>query len=793
MEGQLVKVLEIAFFLFSTLTFVSTYPQRSDRTSMDSELKETLTTLSRRLADLTDLMRELIGQNQNARPAFFQRDDQNEFDLISEIEDMDNFDCILETMNQYGNSAGFAFKRGQSYSTTAKSIICKYYDRNKSKNTKNEQASPEAKPENRKQLIKDVDCKVYYRFSVNADDRVILTKFYQIHNHLPCVYARGELTTPIKLYMVGRYRKTDKVCDVRDSLESIFGLKLDYWRVYREFRSLYPRLGANDVRVFLEFLNSNNALHYEIIDSQTQAACRLYFQTRLMHEHYDKFGDIMLIDSTYNTNQYSIPLVIISGLDNNFRNVLFALALVNDEKKETFSWIFNCFLKENRKPRLIITDGDKALCSVISSEFKDINHRICCWHMCRNLRKNFNFLKAEDQEIKDKIFSLPLLPDGIKFELAVNEILKYLTEQNLTKSKDYLDEILTYKHKWAVSQHVIAFDAGIITTSRAESTNSVVKKYLNSRSELDDLRKFILDFETKYFTTKDDGKIDSAMENIPLAKEFKAFLSPKGYAKQVSQLKDAMSYENDREELDDKSIEQYKVINSNLELVAPKNVHRVLCGAKLSCDCPYFQKIGLVCRHILHICYFKKIKTLEKLIVLDRWRNTLAETETAHFLPFLFTSSNLARLEERKGERENQLNEGEMQIEVSKEKDNPICQPPSPENRNWSLEIENFEKKEDNKGAPKKGNDYLLFSFFIRIGTKKRKISQISQNNQVTETTKTIQALQEEVKDLRIQLKKVHLTQQEPKEGGKKEETEEEEKFTARKTKKPVTNTRKKK
>jgi len=98
------------------------------------------------------------------------------------------------------------------------------------------------------------------------------------------------------------------------------------------------------------------------------------------------------VDATYNTNAYSIPLVVFSGLDNNhYKNVLFAIGLVNDETKSTYSWLFNNFKNINGMPTMVIADQDQSIRSALQENdgWKDIPHRLCAWHIGRNLRRYF--------------------------------------------------------------------------------------------------------------------------------------------------------------------------------------------------------------------------------------------------------------------------------------------------------------------------------------------------------------------------------------------------------------------
>jgi len=54
----------------------------------------------------------------------------HEFGIISEIEDLDDHDSNLKSMNQIGSEAGLSFKKGPSNQNTSKCIAYKSWDRN---------------------------------------------------------------------------------------------------------------------------------------------------------------------------------------------------------------------------------------------------------------------------------------------------------------------------------------------------------------------------------------------------------------------------------------------------------------------------------------------------------------------------------------------------------------------------------------------------------------------------------------------------------------------------------------
>jgi len=113
-------------------------------------------------------------------------------------------------------------------------------------------------------------------------------------------------------------------------------------------------------------------------------------------------------------------------VDHNYQNIFFGLAFINEETSEAYSWILDqfCQIHNNIKPGLIFSDSEAAILSAIEDRLTDIPHRLCAWHIMRNLRKNFNFIKS-DEEIKKKNFRLPFLKDRNTFGESVAEILKF--------------------------------------------------------------------------------------------------------------------------------------------------------------------------------------------------------------------------------------------------------------------------------------------------------------------------------------------------------------------------------
>lgn len=125
-----------------------------------------------------------------------------------------------------------------------------------------------------------------------------------------------------------------------------------------------------DCQNFIDYLEENGAFWKSSLDVEdlnsrdgqlqtegiedVQNLCKLFFSTRRMKENLKVFGDVILIDTTYNINYYSTPLVVISGVDNQYQNILFGLSFINNEQQSTYSWILSQFkIIMHREPIVI--------------------------------------------------------------------------------------------------------------------------------------------------------------------------------------------------------------------------------------------------------------------------------------------------------------------------------------------------------------------------------------------------------------------------------------------------------
>jgi hypothetical protein len=106
---------------------------------------------------------------------------------------------------------------------------------------------------------------------------------------------------------------------------------------------------------------------------------------------WSRFHDIILLDTTAKTNRHSMILCVIILVDNHNHSRLVATAILSDETKDSFIWLFKSLLTATGGlvPRLLYTDADPAMIAAVNSSWPTTKHHFCLFHIRKNLEKHF--------------------------------------------------------------------------------------------------------------------------------------------------------------------------------------------------------------------------------------------------------------------------------------------------------------------------------------------------------------------------------------------------------------------
>ncbi|KAL4279630.1 hypothetical protein GQ457_03G014160 [Hibiscus cannabinus] len=159
---------------------------------------------------------------------------------------------------------------------------------------------------------------------------------------------------------------------------------------------------------------------------------KLFWCDGISRTDYKTFGHVLAFDTTYKCNTYNKPFVVLVG----------QLITAGDGYKSL----------------TVITDGDKAMANAIAQVIPEAKHRLCLWHLMRNVKKNGN----------------ESFHNGF-----MNCVDKYRTPTDFERAWTELVQ------KWVEAYMRGYFYAAMRTTQRCESMNRTLKALLDKKNDVE--------------------------------------------------------------------------------------------------------------------------------------------------------------------------------------------------------------------------------------------------------------------------------------------------------------------
>ncbi|CAN1193881.1 Protein FAR1-RELATED SEQUENCE 5 [Linum perenne] len=153
-------------------------------------------------------------------------------------------------------------------------------------------------------------------------------------------------------------------------------------------------LSEGDAAIALAYLKSksnyDDKFFMEYTISEDKMLEKVFWADSISITDFAAFGDVLLFHSTYKKNRYNMPFVIFSGINHHYSTCIFGSALLQHEKDTNYVWLLDTLTKAmgGKQPKAVITDGDKAMALAISKAFPNATHRLCSWHLNKNVTQN---------------------------------------------------------------------------------------------------------------------------------------------------------------------------------------------------------------------------------------------------------------------------------------------------------------------------------------------------------------------------------------------------------------------
>jgi hypothetical protein len=195
------------------------------------------------------------------------------------------------------------------------------------------------------------------------------------------------------------------------------------------------------------------------------------------------YPHIILLDCTYKTNKYRMPLLHISGITGSNKTFSVAFCFMAEETEPFYDWALQSLLTvfdshHISHPAVVITDREQALINSLSKSFPQAHRLLCVWHIQKNLVTKAAKLISQDDQRKDMLQYwmniVKITTQSDFYSSFARWSNKYGPEWEKYVTSTWLPVAEHYANAWTCS--IPHFNNR--TTSRMESAHAFVKSHL---------------------------------------------------------------------------------------------------------------------------------------------------------------------------------------------------------------------------------------------------------------------------------------------------------------------------
>ncbi|GMF58874.1 unnamed protein product [Phytophthora fragariaefolia] len=229
--------------------------------------------------------------------------------------------------------------------------------------------------------------------------------------------------------------------------------------------------GKTRMRFLLDTLDSELFVVSHQVDAHNRIS-HLFFAAQESINIYKNNPDVLLLDCTYKTNKFKMPLLDIVGVSGMNMTIHVAQSYLKGEDKDDYLFALKALGKMMTDqhialPQLILVDRDLALLNALEEIFPEVPALLCIWH--KDSQDHRQFCEAFNKVIRSRT------------EDEYNAACENLRKLSPTEAA-YVDNIWLDIWKWRLvhywTNQITHF--GLQATSRVEGYHSALKRCLRS-------------------------------------------------------------------------------------------------------------------------------------------------------------------------------------------------------------------------------------------------------------------------------------------------------------------------
>ena len=261
------------------------------------------------------------------------------------------------------------------------------------------------------------------------------------------------------------------------SLKNIYNIRYKFKVEEKEGRSVLQQL--------MKCLHDNGYQQWHRREGETNVVSDILYAHPQSINLLRLFPYVLVMDCTYKTNIYNMPLLEIVGISPTGHNFSVAFAYLRNEKVESYTWaldIVRQLFGKSILPQVIVTDRELALMDAIAQVFPKVSHFLCRRHISKNVEAHATKLfrdKSHGSKFSQGRWKRVVDSwNEDEYEMHVLEMEEKYKKWPTLLAYVRNEWLEPYKERFVSAWTNQLFHLGTLTTNRVESAHSILKHML---------------------------------------------------------------------------------------------------------------------------------------------------------------------------------------------------------------------------------------------------------------------------------------------------------------------------
>ncbi|XWS37367.1 hypothetical protein CRYUN_Cryun19dG0037000 [Craigia yunnanensis] len=392
---------------------------------------------------------------------------------------------------------------------------------------------------------------------------------------------------------------------------------------YLDYQNLCS-LNPEDVQGLINYLKQlqleDPSFFYTLQVDAKSSLANFFWRDGRSKMDYHYFGDVIVLDTTFRIGLQSMICAPFLGLNHHRQYVLLGCALLLDESKDSFMWLFGTLLAAmgGQQPKTILTNECQAMADAIKEILPDTQHHLGMWYIQQTAAEHLSELYQ--QSGFKNLFNRCIF--DCQSEEEFDLLWDSLVEQYNQRENECLKTLHMLRKKWSPVFTKSTFSAGLQSTVDWKTIRTVFQNLMRENMTL-------LKFAQQYQKVAKEQRKNELDEDLCCNKTSPLMiLKGSMLEKQAADVYTCTMFKLFQEELRgclSVAIEDMgnsgTVAAFKLKEDGQKNNIVKFCDSlkQIRCSCKKYESVGILCVHILKVLNAKNVFQLPSQYILKRW------------------------------------------------------------------------------------------------------------------------------------------------------------------------------